>query len=153
MYETLYVYGARDGQKAWGDYGQFYKKIINEASKVNNTFFIFFGHLKRELDEAEGVWRSSVPVKGALKASGLEAYFTTVINVSKQSVKVLGANNLLHITEEEKELGFKHVFQTRTTQKTLGDRIRTPRGLFKPEELYIDNDIVPVIKRMVEYYK
>lgn len=99
--------------------------------------------------------RTSVPVKGALAKKGLEAYFTTVINVSKMTVKDLQKtpNDMLNITEDDEELGFKHVFQTRTTKKTIGDRIRSPMGMWKKEELYIDNDIAPVIKRMIEYYE
>lgn len=47
---------------------------------------------------------------------------------------------MLDITEEEKELGFKHVFQTRLTKKSIGERLRSPMGMFSKEETYIDND-------------
>lgn len=154
MYETVHVLGARDTQKMWGLYGQFFKRLINVSSKVDG-FFIYLGHLDRFLDEEAGMMRTSVPVKGALAKKGLEAYFTTVINVSKMTVKDLQKtpNALLNITEDDEELGFKHVFQTRTTKKTIGDRIRSPMGMWKKEELFIDNDIAPVIKRMIEYYE
>jgi hypothetical protein len=153
MYETVHVIGSANTQKAWGDYGQFFKRLINASSAVD-AFFIFIGHLDRQLDEEAGVWRTSVPVKGALAKKGLEAYFTTVINTTKMPMKVLEKhpNDLLNITEEDEELGFKHVFQTRTTKQTVGDRIRTPMGLFERDELYIDNNILPVIDRMNEYY-
>jgi len=155
MYETVYVIDSANTQKAWGNYSQFFKRLINASSKVN-AFFIFIGHLDRELDEEAGVFRTSVPVKGALKKKGLEAYFTTVVNVSKETIKDLQKypeNSMLNITEEEKELGFKHVFQTRTTKKTVGDRIRSPMGMWDRSELYIDNDLTPVIKRLIAYYE
>lgn len=154
MFETIHVLPARDTQKMWGQYAQFFKRLINESSKVD-SFFIHLGHLQRELDEEAGMFRTSVPVKGALAKKGLEAYFTTVINVSKETVKDLQktSNSLLNITEEDEELGYKHVFQTRTTKKTLGDRIRSPMGMWNKDELYIDNNLVPVIKRLIQYYE
>lgn len=155
MYETVHVIDSANTQKAWGNYSQFFKRLINQSSKVN-AFFIFIGHLDRELDEEAGIFRTSVPVKGALKKKGLEAYFTTVVNVSKETIKDLKKypeNSLLNITEEEEELGFKHVFQTRTTKKTVGDRIRSPMGMWDRSELYIDNDLGPVIKRLIAYYE
>lgn len=154
MYETVHVVDASNGQKAWGNYGQFFKRLVHQSSRVD-AFFIFLGHLDSVLDEDAGYYRSAIPVKGALAKKGLEAYFTTVINVSKQPMKVLDKHpcSLLNITDEEREIGFKHVFQTRTTKQTIGDRIRTPMDLFKRDELFIDNDIAPVIKRMIQYYE
>ncbi len=154
MYETIHVLPARDTQKMWGQYAQFFKRLINESSKVD-SFFIMLGHLDRQLDEEAGMYRTSVPVKGALAKKGLEAYFTTVINVSKETVKDLkkSDNNMLNISEDDEELGFKHVFQTRTTKKTMGDRIRSPMGMWKKEELFIDNDLASVIKRLIQYYE
>lgn len=154
MYETIHVLSARDTQKAWGQYAQFFKRLINMSSQVD-SFFIMLGHLDRQLDEEAGMYRTNVPVKGALAKKGLEAYFTTVINVSKETIKDLkkSENNMLIISADDEELGFKHVFQTRTTKKTMGDRIRSPMGMWKKEELYIDNNLAPVIKRLIEYYE
>lgn len=63
------------------------------------------------------------------------------------------SSGLLTITEDEKEVGFKHVFQTRITKETTGDRIRSPMGLFSREETYIDNNCQEVIDRLVEFYQ
>jgi hypothetical protein len=154
MFETIHVINSSNSQKMWGEYAQFFKRLINQSAKVN-AFFIFIGHLDRVLDEEEGIFRTAVPVKGALAKKGLEAYFTTVVNVSKQPIKELikSPNSLLTISEEDEEIGFKHVFQTRTTKKTLGDRIRSPMGMWDRSELYIDNNLSPVIKRLLKYYE
>lgn len=154
MFETIHVINSSNSQKMWGEYAQFFKRLINQSSKVN-AFFIFIGHLDRVLDEEESIFRTAVPVKGALAKKGLEAYFTTVVNVSKQPIKELikSPNKLLTISEEDEEIGFKHVFQTRTTKKTLGDRIRSPMGMWDRSELYIDNNLAPVIKRLLKYYE
>lgn len=155
MYETVHVINSSNSQKMWGEYAQFFKRLINASSKVN-SFFIFLGHLDRQLDEEAGIYRTSVPVKGALAKKGLEAYFTTVMNVSKQPLKELRKypeNDLLTITEEDEELGFKHVFQTRTIKQTVGDRIRSPMGMWDRNETYINNNLAPVIKRLIKYYE
>lgn len=97
-----------------------------------------------------------VPVKGALAKNGLEAYFTTVLNARKVAIKDIEKEaeegELLTISERDRHLGFKHVFQTRTTKQTVGDRIRSPWGLFKDEETYINNDVQAVIDRLKAYY-
>lgn len=61
-------------------------------------------------------------------------------------------NNMLHITEDEELLGFKYVYQTRLTKQTLGERIRSPMGMFKREETYIDNDVALLLNHLKNYY-
>ena len=60
--------------------------------------------------------------------------------------------NALHIEEEEKELGFKHVFQTKVTNKTTGTRIRSPLKLFSKDQTFIDNDAQQLLDILAEYY-
>lgn len=157
MYETEHVLGARDTQKMWGQYGQFYPRLMNLTAKLD-AFFIFLGHLDAFLDENEGMMRYSVPVKGALAKKGLEARFTTVLYVKKMGIKDIlkgvggTASSLLNITPKEEAKGFKHVFLTDSDKNTIGGRIRTPLGMFADDELYIDNDVFPVLKRLTEYY-
>lgn len=151
-YEAIHVQNAANTMKAWGEYGAFFRRLMNQHVAVSPAMTIFLGHLKSELDEEAGVVRTSVPVKGALKNAGLEAFFTTVINVRKERTKNLKPNTLLTISEEEEELGFKHVFQTRTVKATVGDRIRSPEGLFSKDETYINNDAQVVLDRLVDYF-
>jgi hypothetical protein len=61
-------------------------------------------------------------------------------------------NDLLIITDRERKLEYKHVFQTMVTVDTVNTRISTPMGMFSDEETYIDNDIAVLLKRMDEYY-
>ena len=156
LYETENVIGSPNTQKAWGDYGQFFPRLMNQTAKVN-CFFIMLGHLDSVFDEDEGYYRMSVPVKGALAKKGLEARFTTVLYVRKMKIKDIqkvcpDGNALLNITPREEAKGFKHVFLTDTDKHTIGGRIRTPLGMFKDDELYIDNDVWPVLKRLDQYY-
>lgn len=61
-------------------------------------------------------------------------------------------NDLLHITDEEREDGVKYVFATRVTKETAGGKMRSAMGLWGRNELYIDNDVAQVFKRLEEFY-
>jgi hypothetical protein len=63
------------------------------------------------------------------------------------------ANPLLNITEDDEMLGYKHVFQTRLTKETVGERIRSPMGMWDKSETFIDNNIQNVIDRLHKYYE
>lgn len=156
LYETVHVIGSANTQAAWGAYGQFFPRLMIQTAKID-AFFIFLGHLDSQLDEDEGMMRHSVPVKGAMAKKGIESRFTTVLYVKKMRVKDIeknGAPNaLLNISERERNKGFKHVFLTDSDKSTVGGRIRSPLGMFSDDELYIDNDVFNVLKRLNEYYK
>lgn len=61
-------------------------------------------------------------------------------------------NDLLNITDRDKKVGYKHVFQTMVTADTVNTRISTPMGMFSDAETYIDNDVAILLQRMNEYY-
>jgi hypothetical protein len=157
MFETNYVLApGADSRKAWGLYQQYFKTMLQNKVPLFNKPVFFTAHVMETQDEKTLDWRTSVPIKGALKGNGVEAYFNNIIYAKKMSIKKLEkyieGNNLLHITDEEKELGFKHVFQTRLTAETIGERIRGPYDMFSKQETFIDNDVSQVLKRIDEYY-
>lgn len=157
MYERMHVLGSSNTQKAWGNYGTFFPRVMDATALLEDTFFIFLGHLDSYLDEDEGMVKHRVPVKGSLKTKGLEAYFTTVVYVKRMRVKDIQkgcpeGNSMLNITPKQEAQGYKHVFLTEPDKSTIGGRIRSPLGMWDDEELYIDNDVSHVIKRLVEYY-
>lgn len=153
MYERVHVSNAANTQSAWGAYGNFFRRLMDKIAELD-MFFILIGHLAVVTNEDTGEVSSAVPVKGALAKKGLEAYFTTVLNARKVPLKELKKydGKLLKITSRDEELGYKHVLQTRTTKQTVGDRIRTPMGLFEDDDVYIDNDAQVVIDQLTEYY-
>lgn len=158
MFERVYVTGSSNSQKMWGEYGQFFPRLMDATAKLEDTFFIFLGHLDSYLDEDEGIMKHKVPVKGALAKKGIEAFFTTVVYVKRMKVKDIkkgcpNPSNLLNITTKEETQGYKHVFLTEPDKSTIGGRIRSPLGMWSDDELYIDNDAGQVIKRLVDYYK
>ena len=62
-------------------------------------------------------------------------------------------SSLFNASAEDKENGFKYVFQTRLTKETVNERIRSPMGMWDIKETYIDNNLQNVINRLHEYYK
>jgi hypothetical protein len=155
MYETQYVIPSTNTMKAWGEFAQFYKVLMQEKVTLFGKPTIFTAHVVDTLDEKNMEMRTSVPVKGSLKNNGLEAYFSTVVSTKKVPIKEMEkfGSKLLTITDEERELGFKHVFQTRPTKTTTGERIRSPMGMFSKEQTYVDNDTQILLDHLKAFYK
>lgn len=153
MYESMYVLGSANTMKAWGDFAQYFKTLMqNEVAKSTKNV-IFLAHTKDNYNEAELVNETSVPVKGSLKNNGIESYFSLVIAAKKMKVKDLKDKNaLLTVTPQEEALGFKYVFQTQLTKETVHDRLRGPMGMFDMAETFIDNDVQLVLNRLHEFY-
>ena len=154
MFETQYVLTAPDIRKAWQNYQQFFKELMQKKVVVFNKPTVFIAHVSDSIDEKSMELKTSVPVKGSLKGTGVEAYFSTVVAAKRMALKDLEPfqNDMLHITDEEKELGFKYVFQTRLTKDSLGERIRSPFGMFSKEETFIDNDCQILLEHLQEFY-
>lgn len=155
MFESTYIVGSANSQKAWGDYAQFFKNLMQDKVVNFGKPVLILGHTRSELNEAKHQMETAVPVKGSLKNNGVEAYFSTVVSTKKVPIVELEkyGSKLLTITEEERELGFKHVFQTRLTKQTVGERIRSPMGMFSKEETYIDNDAWSLLGHLHQYYQ
>lgn len=154
MYESKYVINAANTQNAWGNYFQYFKNLMQDKVVRFNKPTLILAHTLSELDEKAMEMRTKVPVKGALKNNGIEAFFSTVVSTKKIQLTELEkySNNLLHITEDDEMLGYKHVFQTRLTKKTVGDRIRSPMSMFTREQTYIDNDAYQLLQHMEKFY-
>lgn len=155
-YESVHVLGAQNTMKAWGEYGQYFPKLIYDYVAPLEQHTIMLGHVEGVLNEETQRVEYKVPVKGALAKNGIEAYFTTVLYARKMAIKDIEKEAeegpMLTISERDRNLGYKHVFQTRTTKQTVGDKIRSPWGLFKDDETYINNDAQAVIDRLKAYY-
>lgn len=157
MYESLYIIGAADGRAAWGAFAQFVKTIMQQYVAKSTKRVTFLAHTADKYNEGEMLMESSVPVKGAMKNQGLEAFFSVVVTARKMKLKDLEAylvpeNKLLTVSDRERALGFKHVFQTQVTKETTSDRIRGPFGMWEDYETFINNDVDLVMKRLDRYY-
>jgi len=158
LFETKYIIGSANSQKAWGEYAQFFKRLMNEFVAKSTKNVVVLAHTKQVLNEAEMVMETKVPVKGSLSNNGIESYFSTVVSTKKMLLTKLepylnDKNKYLSITEEEEILGYKYVYQTRLTKDTVNERIRSSMGMWKVEETFINNDAQIVIDRLHSYYK
>lgn len=154
MYETQYVIGSSNTMQGWANYQQFWKKLMQDLVVRFGRPVIIIAHVRDDLDEKSMEMKTSVPIKGALRNNGIEAYFSTVVAVKKLALKDLKdyKSDLLNITEEDELVGYKHVFQTRITKTTTGERIRSPMGLFKVNETYTDNDAQLLLDHLNNFY-
>jgi hypothetical protein len=155
MFESQYIVNSSNTQKAWGDYSQFFKVLMQDKVTKFAKPTLILGHTRDELDEAAGVMKRAVPVKGALKNNGVEAYFSTVVSTKRVQIKDLKdyGSSLLTISEEDQDLGYKHVFQTRPTKSTVGERIRSPMGLFNKSQTFMDNDAQVLLDHLGNFYR
>lgn len=153
MYESLYVYGMADGRAGWGDFQQYWKKLVQSYIPRFKKPVIMTAHVFDLVGE-KGIIETAIPVKGALAKNGIEAYFSMNIMAAKMPLKDVTKykNDLFTVTEDEEDYGTKYVFQTRPVAGNSTNRIRAPMGLWKREETYIDNDAQAVIDRLSKFY-
>lgn len=154
MYESNYVLNSANTMKAWGDFAQYFKTLMQQYVAKSTKNVIFTAHTSDSLNESEMIMETKVPVKGSLKNNGIESYFTVVLASKKLQLKSLKdyGSGLLTITPEEEALGFKYVFQCKLTKDTVNERLRGPLGLFSTKETYIDNNMQLVMNKLREYY-
>ena len=108
MFETQYVINSANSMKMWGEYAQFFKRLMQEGVAKSDKQIIFTAHTSDIYNEAEMVSETMVKVKGSLMNQGIESYFSTVIATKKVPLKTLEKykNDLLTITPQEESLEF-----------------------------------------------
>lgn len=155
MFESVHVLTAADTRKAWGDYAQFFKTLMQQYVAGMNKRFIFLAHTQSELNTETGVMDVKVPVKGALAKISVEAYFSIIVAAKKVRVKELEKyeNDMLDITKREETVGYKHVFQTLPTKATVGEKMRGPFDLWEDEQTYINNNAQWLLEYIDAYYE
>ena len=157
MFESTKVLNSTDGYKAWGEYAQYMKVLMSQVVAKSTKNVVFLAHTSDILNEAEMVNETMVKVKGSLMNQGIESFFTCVISTKKVAMVKLedkiAKSPLFKATQDNKDDGFKYVFQTRLTKETVNERIRSPMGMWPRNETYIDNNLQNVINRLHEYYK
>lgn len=154
LYESKFVLTSANTMKAWGEYAQFFKRLMFDHVSVSTKNVIMTAHTLDVMNESEMISEVCVKVKGSLMANGIESYFSTVISSKKVPTKLLDlyGSPLLTVTEEEALLGFKYVYQTKLTKQTVNERIRAPMLMWSIPETYIDNDVQLVIDQLHDYY-
>jgi len=154
MFESVYVIGSANTMAQWGAYAQFFKNLMQQYVAKSTKKVIFIAHTADTLNEAEMVMETKVPVKGSLKGTGLEAYFSVIVYSKKVPIKQLKeyTSSMLSINPEDELLGLKYVYQCRLTKETVNERIRGPMGMFSQQETFMNNDAQQLMERLHEYY-
>lgn len=154
MFESKFIYKSPNSRKGWSDYQQFFKEIMQDKVLQFNKPTIIIAHALDVENELTQETQTSVPIKGALKGTGVEAYFTHIVATKKMSLKALEpyANDMLHITPKDEIRGFKYVFQTQLTKETRNENIRGPEDAYTIEETFIDNDAQLLLDHLDKYY-
>lgn len=155
MYESVYVLTSANTMKAWGDYAQFFKTLMQQYVAKSTKNVIFTAHTMDVLNEKEMALETIIKVKGSLMNNGVESWFSNIIACKRVPLSALQdyESDFLNIDEEDEINGFKYVFQTKLTKDTIGERIRGPIGFWDRKETFIDNDLEHVIQRLNEYYE
>lgn len=155
MFETMNIVGAKDSRAEWGNYQQFFKRIMQEYVSKSKKNWIFTAHVNAELLPT-GDYRYSVPVKGALKAQGLEAYFSIIVYARNMSLKELEPyqtdESLFKLTVKEERNKTKRVFQCDVTPDMVQSGIRAPIGCFNDSQIFMDNDFDKLLSHLDSYY-
>ena len=153
QFEVLHIANAANGQKAWGEYANFYKSLIHKIKSGTKDYAILC-HVTDVMNDSEMVIETKSSIKGSVGKQGIEGDFSIILATRKVSIKALAgiSNPLLNITPDEEEDGFKYVFQTRIDKDSMGWPVRSPIGLWQRNEKYIDNDLNAVFERLHTYY-
>ena len=154
MYEMQNVRNAQNGQQAWGEYAFFFRNLMQEHVARSTKIVVFTAHVLDTYNEKDMLMEVAVPIKGQLKAIGIESFFSVVVAAKRMSLAALEPyhSDYLNITAADKALGIKYVFQTQLTAETIGERIRGPMGMWTPEETFIDNNVQFLMDRLHDFY-
>lgn len=152
MYESVHVIGSSNTMQKWGDYGQYFRNLMQQHVSTSTKNVVMCAHINQTLNEL-GKMETSVPIKGAMKGK-IESYFSAIVYAKRMETKHLKdfANDFLDINEDEKLDEFKYVFQTRVTKKTIDEKMRGPRRMWKRNETFVDNDAQKVLNHLKDFY-
>lgn len=162
MYHLVYVRESTNTQQAWGELSSFVNDFFLQYCAKSTKTIIVLGHTIDKLNEGEGVVETFVGGSGSVMKKGIEGFFSTVLTARKVPIKKFTEKNKadklkyecsdLIITEDDEDVGYKHVFQTKLTKETVGERIRSSIHMWSNKETYIDNNMQTVINRLNSYY-
>lgn len=151
LFERRVIDVAHDSRAAWGEYGRYYKDVMDRI-KSGTKDYIILSHVNSIYNEESQSLEDRVPIKGAIGKLGCESDFSHILTTKLVKTRVLADREcaLLSITDEDREDESKLVFQTRPF-KSEASLSRAPIGFWERSELYIDNNINHVLDRIKEY--
>ena len=73
QYESKYVLTSSNTMRAWNEFQQYFKTLMQDKVIKFGKPVIFTAHTLKTLNESTGEFEVCVPIKGALKNNGIEA--------------------------------------------------------------------------------
>lgn len=155
MFVSVHIMNSADSRAQWQAYQEFFKELMQQKVASSTKNVIIITHIAEDLDEEKGIRTEQAVVKGGLKGTGVEAYFSLNVTARAMPIKELEKHpsEFLNITDDERDVGYKHVFQVRKTKETTGSRIRGPMGLFPQGTVYTDNCAQMLLDVVHDFYK
>ena len=155
MFVSVHIMNSADSRSQWQAYQEFFKELMQQKVASSTKNVIIITHIAEDLDEEKGIRTEQAVVKGGLKGTGVEAYFSLNVTARAMPIKELEKHpsEFLNITDDERDVGYKHVFQVRKTKETTGSRIRGPMGLFPQGTVYTDNCAQMLLDVVHDFYK
>lgn len=155
MFVSVHIMNSADSRSQWQAYQEFFKELMQQKVASSTKNVIIITHIAEDLDEEKGIRTEQAVVKGGLKGTGVEAYFSLNVTARAMPIKELEKypSEFLNITDDERDVGYKHVFQVRKTKETTGSRIRGPMGLFPQGTVYTDNCAQMLLDVVHDFYK
>lgn len=144
---------ATDKYQVWDMYRDFILDLFQGGIAACNKPIILLCHVAMTKD-IKGRSKLAIAVKGSMADRGIESFFTNIVYADCVDIDELEEfqNDMLSITEDEKEDGTKYVFQTRKLQGGAGINIRATKDMWPRNKGYIDNNIMHVIKTIKNHY-
>ena len=155
MFVSVHIMNSADSRSQWQAYQEFFKELMQQKVASSTKNVIIITHIAEDLDEEKGIRTEQAVVKGGLKGTGVEAYFSLNVTARAMPIKELEKHpsEFLNITDDERDVGYKHVFQVRKTKETTGSRIRGPMGLVPQGTVYTDNCAQMLLDVVHDFYK
>lgn len=139
QYEDTHIANARDTRAQWGEYARFVRDVFNKINESKKNWIIMCHTMTHEIEETNEVITQAF-CKGSVAKIGMEAAATSVIYAKTVPINKLTPNEYLNITQEEREDGCKHVFQTRKDKQSRNESMKFIEGVFTRDEKFIDNN-------------
>lgn len=154
MFESKFIVGNKSFE-SWQSYQQFFKSLMQDVIGQSSKTWILIAHNASELKN-NGEYKFYVPIKGSLKNTGIEAYFSIIVYSRRVPIEELEEleydPEYLTITDRDRRVGYKHIFQCEPTKELADSRIRSPLGCFNEKQVFINNDCQLLLDHLDKYY-
>ena len=89
MFESVHVLPSTNTMKAWGDYAQYFRNLMQQYIAKSTKNIIFTAHTRTIYNETSMAMETKVPIKGALANTGLESFFSVIVSAKRMKIKDL----------------------------------------------------------------